>query len=67
MYEIILLVCVFANDYSVDLVCEEQKLDMLPSCAHVEITKPPDAMIKGVTCRKMVPVAPATGEGEQSA
>ncbi len=67
MYEVILTVCIFANSYSVDLVCEEQKLDMLPSCANVQMHKPPDVMIKGIECRKMVPVAPPTKEGEASA
>jgi hypothetical protein len=67
MYEIILTVCVFANSYSTDLVCEKQRLDELPSCAAVVIEQKPEVMIKGVECRKMVPVAPPTEEGQENA
>jgi hypothetical protein len=67
MYEIILTVCVFANAYSTDLACEKQTLSELPSCASVVIDQKPGVMIKGVECKKMVPVAPAPKVGEKNA
>lgn len=67
MYEIILTVCIFANAYSTDLVCEKQKMDELPTCASVAIEQRPGVMIKGVECRKMIPVAPPPEPGVKSA
>lgn len=67
MYEIILTVCVFANAYSTDLACEKQTLSELPSCASAVIEQHKDIMIKGVECKKMIPVAPAPTAGEKVA
>lgn len=67
MYEIILTACVFANAYSTELVCEEQRMTELPSCAAVAISQIEGVMIKGVECRKMIPVAPPPKVGEKSA
>lgn len=67
MYEIILTVCMFANAYSVELVCEKQTLSELPSCAAVAMSHPEGVMIKGVECRKMIPVAPKSTAGRKLA
>lgn len=67
MYEVILVVCAFANNYSVDLVCEEKKMDQLQSCAHIELNLPDGYFIKKVSCSKMVPVAPKEKPGIKSA
>lgn len=67
MYEIILTVCMFANAYSVELVCEKQTLSELPSCGHVEIDQRTDVMIKGIECKKMVPSAPPLEKGQANA
>jgi len=67
MYEIILTVCVFANAYSTDLECEKQTLSELPNCAAVTIDQPKGVMIKGVECKRMIPVAPTPKAGEKPA
>lgn len=69
MYEVILTVCVFANAYSTELLCEKQTLSELPSCAAVVMAEPrqAEAMIKGIECKKMIPVAPAPKLGDKLA
>ena len=62
MFEVIFLVCTFANAHSVDLVCKEQTQTHLETCG-VEIDSPRlyhpannprgDMFIKGVSCSKM--------------
>lgn len=65
MFEVIILACMFANDYSVDLECKEHKA-ISASCA-VTLEHEPEVFIKEVTCRKYVPTAPPSKEGEKPA
>ncbi len=76
MYEVIILACTFANAYSTDLVCEEQRMGELPAC-HVEISDPNlyhpvdnprgTIFIKSVECKKQIPVAPKPPPGAKNA
>jgi hypothetical protein len=66
VFEAIILACVFANSYSVDLVCKEEKL-LVPSCYAVEIQPPVGTMIKEVACNKYVPVVKELKDGEGAA
>lgn len=72
MYEVIILACTFANWYSTDLDCEEQRLAELPACIveisnpriyHPEFNPTGDIFIKKLECKKMIPVAPPDEPG----
>jgi len=66
MFEVIILACMFANDYSVELQCKEHKA-ISDSCAVTIEDKEPGVFIKEVSCLRYIPTAPPSKDGEKAA